>query len=104
VIPRAFITHWRSAVPWALDEQVEQDLVISRALVEIFSDPLLAEALAFRGGTALHKVILPAPLRYSEDIDLVRTSGGLPARSSTRSGRGSTRGSACPSASGRKRA
>lgn len=35
MIPRAFITHWRSSVPWALDEQVEQDLVISRALVEL---------------------------------------------------------------------
>lgn len=76
MIPRAFITHWRSTVPWALDEQIEQDLVISRALVEIFSDEMLAEALAFRGGTALHKVVLPRPLRYSEDIDLVRTAGG----------------------------
>lgn len=76
MIPRAFITHWRSRAPWALDEQVEQDLVISRAIVEIFSDVELADALAFRGGTALHKVILPAPLRYSEDIDLVRTAGG----------------------------
>jgi len=75
MIPRAFITHWRSRAPWALDEQVEQDLVISRAIVEIFSDIELGEALAFRGGTALHKVILPAPLRYSEDIDLVRTAG-----------------------------
>jgi len=57
MIPRAFITHWRSRAPWALDEQVEQDLVISRAIVEIFSDVELGEALAFRGGTALHKVI-----------------------------------------------
>ncbi len=76
MIPRAFITHWRSTVPWVLDEQVEQDLVISRALVEIFADAELASALAFRGGTALHKVVLPAPLRYSEDIDLVRTGAG----------------------------
>lgn len=76
MIPRAFITGWRSRVPWALDEQVEQDLVISRALVEIFSDGDLADALAFRGGTALHKVVFPEPLRYSEDIDLVRTGSG----------------------------
>ncbi len=26
MIPRAFITRWRSRAPWALDEQVEQDL------------------------------------------------------------------------------
>jgi predicted nucleotidyltransferase component of viral defense system len=52
---------------------VEQDLVISRALVELFSDPVLGERLAFRGGTALHKLFLRPPARcYSEDIDLVQ--------------------------------
>jgi predicted nucleotidyltransferase component of viral defense system len=55
------------------DFQVEQDLVISRALVEIFSNPLLHHALAFRGGTALYKLHLTPPARYSEDIDLVQT-------------------------------
>jgi predicted nucleotidyltransferase component of viral defense system len=54
------------------DFQVEQDLVISRALVEIFSHPALNEALAFRGGTALYKLHLKPPARYSEDIDLVQ--------------------------------
>jgi predicted nucleotidyltransferase component of viral defense system len=72
VIPRAFITAWKQTAPWISDAQVEQDLVISRALVEIFSDDLLADNLAFRGGTALHKLYFaPAP-RYSEDIDLVQ--------------------------------
>ncbi len=51
-------------------------MIISRALVEIFRDRSLRKALRFRGGTALHKLHLPAPLRYSEDIDLVRTSEG----------------------------
>ena len=40
------------------NEQVEQDLVICRALVEIFSDEWLASSLAFRGGTALYKLYL----------------------------------------------
>jgi predicted nucleotidyltransferase component of viral defense system len=52
---------------------VEQDLVLSRALVEIFRVPELAGALAFRGGTALHKLHLAPGARYSEDIDLVQT-------------------------------
>lgn len=52
---------------------VEQDLVLSRALVEIFCVPALADALAFRGGTALHKLHLAPGARYSEDIDLVQT-------------------------------
>lgn len=58
--------------PWQANEQVEQDLVICRALVEIFSDDWLASSLAFRGGTALHKLHLHPQPRYSEDIDLVQ--------------------------------
>ncbi|OGT48307.1 MAG: hypothetical protein A3E82_05835 [Gammaproteobacteria bacterium RIFCSPHIGHO2_12_FULL_38_11] len=45
-------------------------------LVEIFSDPFLNSELAFRGGTALHKLFISPAARYSEDIDLVRTSNG----------------------------
>lgn len=72
MIPRAFITAWKQTAPWVSDAQVEQDLVISRSLIDIFSDALLADTLAFRGGTALHKLYFaPAP-RYSEDIDLVQ--------------------------------
>lgn len=62
------------AGPWTFDHHVEQDLVISRALVELFSRAKLAAGLAFRGGTALHKLALPQAARYSEDIDLVQTS------------------------------
>ena len=71
MIPLDYITAWRARVPWVQDFQVEQDLVISRALVHIFSHPALAEGLAFRGGTALYKLYLK-PARYSEDIDLVQ--------------------------------
>jgi len=72
MIPQAYITEWSGQVPWQTNEQVEQDLVICRALVEIFSDPFLSERLAFRGGTALHKLYLNPQPRYSEDIDLVQ--------------------------------
>ncbi|HUX27366.1 MAG TPA: nucleotidyl transferase AbiEii/AbiGii toxin family protein [Terracidiphilus sp.] len=71
MIPHDYITAWREQAPWVQDAQVEQDLVISRALVEIFSHPFLKDALAFRGGTALYKLHMPAA-RYSEDIDLVQ--------------------------------
>jgi predicted nucleotidyltransferase component of viral defense system len=56
--------------------QVEQDLVISRALTAIFSDGFLASRLAFRGGTALHRLYFSPPARYSEDIDLVQIAEG----------------------------
>lgn len=68
MIPRDYISAWRSEAPWVQDFQVEQDLVISRALVAIFSHPILRNALAFRGGTALYKLHLRPAARYSEDI------------------------------------
>src|ERR1700751_5646065 len=73
MIPRDYITEWRVHAPWVQDIQVEQDLFVCRALVAIFSDPLLQRALAFRGGTALYKLHLKPAARYSEDIDLVQT-------------------------------
>ena len=76
MIPRPDIAKWQVNAPWKEFMQVEQDLVISRTLVELFSDDFLNENLAFRGGTALHKLYLnPAP-RYSEDIDLVQIKPG----------------------------
>jgi predicted nucleotidyltransferase component of viral defense system len=71
MIPQAYISEWYQQVPWQTMEQVEQDLVIYRALIEIFSDDLLANSLALRGGTALHKLFFSPQQRYSEDIDLV---------------------------------
>lgn len=76
MIPLDFITEWRGAAPWIQDSQVEQDLILSRALVEIFNVPEAADALAFRGGTALYKLYLSPPARYSEDIDLVQVVAG----------------------------
>lgn len=68
---------WNEHAPWSEPFMVEQDLIISRALVNIFSDDFLASELAFRGGTALHKLYLgPDQPRYSEDIDLVQINPG----------------------------
>lgn len=72
MIPELAIAEWRREAPWTADWMVEQDLVISRALVELYSVPELAERLAFRGGTALYKLYLHPAARYSEDIDLVQ--------------------------------
>lgn len=76
MIPRASITGWRAQAPWISDEQVEQDLILSRILIDLFSNPILSKNLAFRGGTALHKLFFNPPGRYSEDIDLVRMGVG----------------------------
>ena len=76
MIPRANITAWRAQAPWPSNEQVEQDLLLSRALVAMFSHDTVAEQILFRGGTALHKLFLGAIGRYSEDIDLVQRDAG----------------------------
>ena len=71
MIKERFLLEWARQFPWRRSEQVEQDLLISRAVVAIYSDPYLAERLAWRGGTALYKLYLTPQPRYSEDIDLV---------------------------------
>jgi predicted nucleotidyltransferase component of viral defense system len=76
MIPAQNIIAWSTHAPWPEQRQIEQDLIIVRALVELFNDPFLAKELRFRGGTALNKLHFPKPLRYSEDIDLVRTTAG----------------------------
>jgi predicted nucleotidyltransferase component of viral defense system len=76
MIPAMNIVARSKNAPWAELRQIEQDLIISRAFVELFNDPFLAEQLRFRGGTALNKLHFPKPLRYSEDIDLVKTAEG----------------------------
>lgn len=76
MIPMMNIIAWGNVVPWSEQRQVEQDLIVSRSLIAIFSDPALRQQLRIRGGTALNKLRFPRPLRYSEDIDLVRTEAG----------------------------
>jgi predicted nucleotidyltransferase component of viral defense system len=78
------------------DAQVEQDLVISRALAEMVADPDVGARLAFRGGTALFKLHLRPAACYSEDIDLVQMAPAQSVRPSTRCAPSSTRGSAHP--------
>jgi len=43
MIPESAIIEWRDTVPWADDVQVEQDLIISRALTAIYQDTFLSE-------------------------------------------------------------
>ncbi len=73
MIPAAYIQEWSSRAPWPALTQVEQDLIICRVLCDLFNSPALAGKIAFRGGTAIHKLLFRNPLRYSEDIDLVQT-------------------------------
>lgn len=72
MVIEAAIREWNVNHAWQTNEMVEQDLIICRALTALFNDDYLAKHLAFRGGTALHKLYLQPQPRYSEDIDLVQ--------------------------------
>src|SRR3990167_11360661 len=72
MIPLSAITQWRKEAPWLLQSQVEQDLVLSRALVSLYQQEIIQKTLAFRGGTALNKLFVERPARYSEDLDFVQ--------------------------------
>ncbi len=76
MIPTSFLQAWSTRAPWPDLRQVEQDLIICRALCDLFNAPALAGKIAFRGGTAIHKLLFKQPLRYSEDIDLVQAQPG----------------------------
>ena len=75
MIPKTFLTQWTHVVPWQEERQVEQDLIITTALLRLYSNQILRSKLAFRGGTALNKLFFKKPTRYSEDIDLVQIVG-----------------------------
>ena len=71
MIQHTHLTAWQTHAPWPKRSQIEQDLRLSRGVAAIFSEPVLREHLAMRGGTVLHKAHLAPAARYSEDIDLV---------------------------------
>ena len=70
-ITRQDILAHQAVVPWSAQYQVEQDLLLCRAMAALFDDAFLSSQIAMRGGTLLHKVHLAPASRYSEDIDLV---------------------------------
>jgi predicted nucleotidyltransferase component of viral defense system len=70
-ITRQDILAHQTVVPWSAQYQVEQDLLLCRAMAALFNDAFLSSQIAMRGGTLLHKVHLAPASRYSEDIDLV---------------------------------
>ena len=73
MIAPEIIARWREDVaPWKFPFMVEHDLILTRVLIELYSHPKIAQSLAFRGGTALNKLYIKPPVRYSEDIDLVQ--------------------------------
>ena len=78
MIPKIFIEKWQQNAPWQSLDMVEQDLIINRALVSLYQNQKIKESLIFRGGTALNKIYLKPPARYSEDLDFVQKNREMP--------------------------
>lgn len=54
MIPLAHIQQWTAHAPWPDLRQVEQDLMICRALCDLFGSEQLRGKIALRGGTAIN--------------------------------------------------
>lgn len=74
MIPKDAINAWHEKNPWSLDEQIEQDLVISRIITDLYLDAFIQNHLVCRGDTALQKLYFTTPHRYSTNLDLIQTS------------------------------
>lgn len=75
MIKQNFVEKERENIPWRSDKFVEQDMIISRAIISLYENEIIRESLVFKGGTAINKLFLEPQARYSEDIDLVRILG-----------------------------
>ena len=53
----------REYAPWKTFGMVEQDLILSKAIICLFNNDIVQNALLFRGGTALNKLFLKPPAR-----------------------------------------
>jgi hypothetical protein len=62
MISESFVEQWRVKAPWQSLAMIEQDLVISRALVELYNQPKIKSSLVF---TALNKLFINPPVRYN---------------------------------------
>jgi hypothetical protein len=93
MIPMMNIVAWGNVVPWGEQRQVEQDLIISRTIVDLSADPLLREQLRFRGGTALNKLHFPAPVLTRKISIWSERPLDQSVRYSTEFGKGWSRGS-----------
>ncbi len=72
MIPDIYIEQWKEYAPWITLAMVEQDMVITKALILLYGQPKISSVLAFRGGTALNKLFIKPASRYSEDLDFVQ--------------------------------
>ena len=68
MIPKSVITAWRRYGDWPFDDQVEQDLIISAALVKIFNNKFFG----WKTGGKYHSKPVCGPLPNSNGQRFIR--------------------------------
>jgi predicted nucleotidyltransferase component of viral defense system len=76
MINEMLVLNWKEKADWQTLQMIEQDLILSKALVCLFANEEINDKLVFRGGTALNKLFLKPSSRYSEDLDFVQKHRG----------------------------
>ena len=71
MIPKAHLVHWQRYAPWIEEIQIEQDLILSRIIIEIYSDPFLREQILViigvchtRGAEKMNSVVKGRGIKY----------------------------------------
>jgi hypothetical protein len=75
VIDRPALIAWRSKAPWPDRVQIEQDLLLSRLMIEIARDEVLGPELAMRGGTLRDNLTAKlANVSFRRDLEALVTN------------------------------
>lgn len=76
MIPKNAVDTWRKHFPNDLDNHAEADLLLSKVIIDLYSDPFIQNHLALSGSTALQKLYFDTPHHYSENLELVQINPG----------------------------
>lgn len=76
MIPKNAVDTWRKHFPSDLDNHAEADLLLSKVIIDLYSDPFIQNHLALSGSTALQKLYFDTPHHYSENLELVQINPG----------------------------
>lgn len=71
-LPEADVAAWQAGVGCSSRDAAARDLLLTRLAVAVSSHPDLRDELLLRGGFALHRLALPAPMRCCVALEYAR--------------------------------
>jgi predicted nucleotidyltransferase component of viral defense system len=73
-LPEADIAAWQASVDCSSMDAASRDLLLHHLAIVIASHPVLGDELVLRGGFALHRLVLPHPVRCCLSLEYARRS------------------------------